>query len=730
VHPLLENLNPAQRQAVAHVEGPLLVLAGPGSGKTRVITHRIAYMVTEAGVPPWSIVAVTFTNKAAEEMQHRLRRMLEGQAPMTCTFHRFCARMLRQFGKAIDLDPHFSILDQDDRLSVVTKLVKEAKLDPTHFSPRKIDQRISQLKNDLVTAEEFAERPHDFFAGIVAEVYPKYQKRLTDMNAVDFDDLLFHMLRLLRDRSEVRRQLDRRFQFMLVDEYQDTNLAQFEIARMMKEECRNLCVTGDPDQSIYSWRGANPNNLFLFEEHFPDAVTVRLEENYRSTKNILAAADGLIRKNGRRKHKELHTENPEGPPVSVYCHATDDAEANFIAETIRQAVDEGDGTYHDFAVFLRQSSLWGRIETALRARHVPYQVVGGTSFFQRKEVKDVTAYARLACNPRDDSAFERIVNVPGRGVGETSLDRLRTAAQGRGLPLIEACREPGLLASAGVKGKQRAALADFAELHRKLAELAAGPPDEALRAILELTDYRSHVDGDDEEDVKERLDNIDGLLYDAEQFREQEPQATLRDFLELVGLVGAVDDRDGKADLVTVMTLHAAKGLEFDVVFMPAFEQGVLPHERSLSDGDIDEERRLAFVGITRAREQLYLSYTTCRSQYGRLNIPAPSQFLQELPAGVLQREDFVRPRRPRFDPYDVSQEVEYEEPAIQIRRKSSGPSSADRFSQGMLVEHPRYGRGRIVALEGIGPDRKATIQFPAVGEKRFVLEKAPLEPV
>jgi len=712
------------------VEGPLLVLAGPGSGKTRVITHRIAYLITEAGVPPWSVLAVTFTNKAAEEMQFRLRRMLDGPAPMTSTFHRFCARMLRQFGKAIDLDPHFSIIDQDDRLQVVTKLVKEAKLDPTHFSPRRIDQRISQLKNELVTPEEFLERPQDFFGGIVAEVYPKYQQRLTEMSAVDFDDLLCHMVRLLRDRPEVRQQLDRRFQFMLVDEYQDTNLAQFEIARMMKEEVRHLCVTGDPDQSIYSWRGANPNNIFLFEEHFPNAVTVRLEENYRSTKNILAAADGLIRKNARRKHKDLHTGNPEGAPVSVYCHATDDAEANFIAETIRQGVDEGSRSYHDFAVFLRVSSLWGRIETALRARHIPYQVVGGTSFFQRKEVKDVTAYARLACNPRDDSAFERIVNVPARGVGETSLERLRVAAQSRGLPLIDACRDPGLLASAGIKGKQRAALGEFAELHSKLAELAAGPPDQALRAILEYTDYRSHVDGDDEEDVRERLDNIDGLLYDAEQFLEQEPQATLRDFLELVGLVGVNDEGDGKADLVTVMTLHAAKGLEFPIVFMPAFEQGILPHERSLNEGDIDEERRLAFVGITRAREQLFLSYTTVRSQYGRLNIPTPSQFLEELPAGVLQREDFVRPTRPRFDPYDASQEVHYEEPAIQIRRKSSTPSSADRFSQGMLVEHPRYGRGRIVSLEGIGPERKATIQFPAVGQKRFVLEKAPLEPV
>jgi DNA helicase-2/ATP-dependent DNA helicase PcrA len=730
LHSLLDNLNPAQRQAVLHVEGPLLVLAGPGSGKTRVITHRIAHMIREGGVPPWSLVAVTFTNKAAEEMQFRLRKMLDGQAPLTCTFHRFCSRMLRQYGKAAGVDPHFSILDQDDRLAVVTRIVKESQLDPTHFSPRRIDQRISQLKNDLTTPEEFAERPHDFFGGIVADVYPKYQQRLTDMNAVDFDDLLFHMVRLLRDHPEIRASLDARFRFMLVDEYQDTNLAQFEIARMMKQDFRNLCVTGDPDQSIYSWRGANPNNVFLFEEHFPNAVTIRLEENYRSTKNILAAADGLIRRNRSRKHKELRTENDDGLPVSIFCHATDDAEANFIAEVVRQMVDEGSRSYHDFAVFLRQSSLWGRIETALRARHVPYQVIGGTSFFQRKEVKDVTAYARLACNPKDDSAFERIVNIPSRGVGETSLQKLREAARAKGVSLVEACSEPGLLASSGIKGKQRAALGQFAAMHAQFAELAAGRPDAALRAILEATDYRTFVDGDDEEEVKERLDNIDGLLYDAEQFVEQEPNATLRDFLELVGLVGAVDERDGKADVVTVMTLHAAKGLEFPVVFMPAFEQGVLPHERSINDGDIEEERRLAFVGITRAREQLYLSYATIRSQYGRVNVPAPSQFIEELPPSALQREDFVRPTRPRFDPYDHSQETTWDEPAIQVRRRSSGPSSADRFSQGMLVEHPRYGRGRIVSLDGIGPDRKATIQFPAVGEKRFVLEKAPLEVV
>ncbi|HVJ80179.1 MAG TPA: UvrD-helicase domain-containing protein, partial [Planctomycetia bacterium] len=629
---LLEGLNAAQRAAVTHVEGPLLVLAGPGSGKTRVVTRRVAYLMAEAGAGPDEILAVTFTNKAADEMSHRVRELVGGAAPQVSTFHRFCARLLRRYGAKVGLDADFTILDKDDRVAMIGRIMKDLDLDPIHFTPRRMEHRIGQLKNELVTAEQFSVGPRDVYDDLVAKVYVAFDARMREQNAADFDDLLGLVVKLLEENPETRARLDRQFRFTLVDEYQDTNLAQYRIARLLSTDVRNLCVTGDPDQSIYSWRGANPAIVSQFETDYPDRKIVRLEENYRSTALILAAADGLIRFNANRKHKDLVTSNPAGEPVTVYCHNSDDDEANFVAGAIREAVDSGERRFSDFAVFVRMTSLWGRLETALRGRHVPYRVVGGQSYFQRKEIKDALAYARLACNPRDDSAFERVANSPPRGIGDTTLAKLRKSAAAAGTSMAAAAADGAFLARAGIKGKPKAALAKFGAQLAEMRILAEHPPATALEAILDAVDFRDKLEGADEDDRQERLGNVEGMLHDAAAFGVERPDARLADFLEMVGLLGAGDERDDRDDRVTVMTLHAAKGLEFPVVFIIAFEHDVMPHERAVQEGSLEEERRLAFVGITRAREKLALSYVQKRFQRGANIYRSPSPFLGELP--------------------------------------------------------------------------------------------------
>lgn len=725
---LLKGLNEAQRQAVVHGEGPLLVLAGPGSGKTRVITHRIAHLIEAHGVLARQILAVTFTNKAAGEMRRRVAELVHGEAPWVSTFHSFCARLLRQYAPEVGLTPHFTILDQDDRPKLVARIMREMEIDVVHYPPNGVDRRISQLKNELTSPEEFSQKASDLFDRLVADVYPRYQTRLKEQNSVDFDELLMLVANLLRTNPQVRERLDERFRFVLVDEYQDTNLAQYAIARGLSISHPNLCVTGDPDQSIYSWRGANLSNILHFEEDFPGAVVARLEQNYRSTGHILAVADHLIRHNLRRKQKELVTDNPLGSKVTVYCHTDDASEANSAAETIRQAIDTARRRYRDFAVFVRMNSLTRPVEAAFRARGIPYQVIGGYSFFERKEIRDILAYARLLINPRDDAAFARIVNTPTRGIGASTLERLGNFARVRGLSMVEALGEADIVP--GVKGKQALALRDFSMLLREMAPVAAMSPAEAIEAIIDQTEYRKSLEDGDEEEQQERLANLADMVTGADNFSREYPEADLAEFLESVSLVSDSDLRDEESDLVTIMTLHAAKGLEFPVVFLIAFEHDILPHERSVNEGNEEEERRLAFVGITRAREELFISYVRRRTFQGRTVYPAASPFLAELPNESLERQDIIAGPSRQEEDYHESQETGYEEPEIQVSHRSSEPSTADRFHKGMMVEHPRYGQGMILQLDGMGDDRKATIQFPTVGAKRFVLSKAPLEPV
>lgn len=724
---LLQGLNEAQVQAVRFGEGPLLVLAGPGSGKTRVITHRVASLIEDRGVSPKEILAVTFTNKAAAEMRERIGRLVVGPPPIATTFHSFAARTLRRHAARIERTARFTILDQRDRLRLIGSLLTESGEDLDHFPPSSIEHRISQLKSDLVDLEEFESRRLDSFDEVVAKVFATYEERLKAQNSLDFDDLLARLARLLRDDEEARTRLGGMFRYVLVDEYQDTNLAQYAIARGLSSGSGNLCVTGDPDQSIYGWRGANLENILQFEHDFPGATVVRLERNYRSTGNILSAADGLIRHNFRRKAKDLVTDNPRGAPVRVYCFSDERSEAMGIADLIRQSVDEGRRRYRDFAVFLRMVSLSRPFEEIFRARHIPFQVIGGTAFYERKEIRDALAFARLALNPADDAAFERIVNVPPRGIGDVSVRKLSENARARGVSRLAALED--LDSICGIRGKPRAALETFGQAMKDAARAVELPPDEAIETILDLVGYRRAC-GDDEEGHA-RLAALQELVASAHAFREANPDAALADFLESVSLASDADQIDGASDKVKVMTLHSAKGLEFPVVFLAAFEHDVLPHERAVQAGHEEEERRLAFVGITRAREELSISYAATRFFQGRQLSRAPSRFLEELPATALDRRDVGASRAAALaaDPFGESQEPPDFEPVIQIRDRGSAPSPADLFRIGMVVRHHEYGPGTILQIDGVGPGRKATIHFATAGTRRFVLSKAALQP-
>lgn len=727
---LFDGLNEAQKEAVRVGQGPMLVLAGPGSGKTRVIVHRIAHLMEHFGVPDHRILAVTFTNKAADELKERLRALVGDRRPLACTFHSLCARILRQFAAEVGRTPKFTILDQRDRGKMLATLIKDAGEETGHFTPDAVERLIGKLKNDLISPVEFEPQASGIFEKTVATIYAAYMDRLAATNSVDFDDLLFLVADLLRREPSIRAELDRRFEYVLVDEYQDTNIAQYAIARALSLDAQNLCVTGDPDQSIYSWRGANVRNILDFESDFPGAKVIRLERNYRSVGNILGVADGLIRYNRHRKNKDLWTENPPGEPVVVRCYRDDREEAAGVAGQIRRAVDNADCNYRDIAVFVRTSGLTRGLETAFRDRRIPYRVIGGFSFFERKEVKDAVAYLRLAINPRDDAAFERVANVPPRGIGETSLNRLRDYAVAHRISMVEAARDVDKIVA--IRGKAKAGLRDIAQVISQMEAALALPLTEAVQRIVELSGSLKQFDEDDPED-RDRIDNIKGLVASAFDLEQVDPEANAIRFLETVSLSTDLDLYDQAADVVSIMTLHAAKGLEFPTVYMVAFEDKVLPHERSLRDNDIEEERRLAFVGITRARNRLELSYALRRNLFGFQNFATPSRFLAEIPDDFLDRQDRtalranLAPSRSVFD--DDNQESDYDEPAIQILTAASQPSTTDRFRKGMFVDHPVYGRGQILQLEGIAEGRKATIEFPSVGAKRFVLSKSPIEP-
>jgi len=759
--PLFDQLTDAQREAVAHVDGPLLILAGPGSGKTRVVTHRIAHLL-QLGTPATRILALTFTNKAAQEMKSRVELLAPGKPVWMSTFHRFCARMLREYASLVGLDPNFTIYDASDSHNALKHTIEDMEFDPGHFSLQQIAGGISWAKNNLIRPAEYEPRPGSVLGAIVHRVYPKYEAKLLQSSAVDFDDLLLHVAALLKDNPEVRGMLDARYRYIMVDEYQDTNLAQYAIVRALSIDVPNLAVTGDPDQSIYGWRGASLRNILEFEHDYPDVHVVRLEQNYRSTKRILRVADYLIAHNRRRKEKTLFTENDEGQPVRLRIYPTQQHEAEGIATRIASEILAGRRRPRDFAIFYRVNALSRAIETSLASHGIPYQMVRGVEFFQRKEIKDVIGYLTLLANPRDDEAFLRIINTPVRGIGRSTLERLRAYAATKRKPLLEAARESGLVAD--LPKKAAVSVARFVALYDRLSLLAAEPVEEILGHVLAESSYQETLERSDSEDDQERLANIEELLTAAREFDERTPgEGHLEEFLEDVCLVNETDTWDAVSDRVTLMTLHASKGLEFPVVFIAAMEEGLIPHERSREKPDqLEEERRLLFVGITRAEEELELSQASYREFRGQRKMTVPSQFLMQLPPeeieksqanwgpGVVRHYDEPVPDESHHQG-EAWEEPEWREPSPVSAPAAAAPTAAplavrlttaaelagdaasaspDIFHQGMVVRHPEYGLGKIIALGGSQGQRKATVAFATAGQRTFVLNKSPLKPV
>ncbi len=768
---ILAPLNEQQRMAVAQIEGPLLILAGPGSGKTRVITHRIANMIAE-GIPSQSIVALTFTNKAADEMRSRLKRLAPANHAWTGTFHRFCSRLLRQHASLIGLSPNFTIYDMGDSKKVIKQAIENAEVDTKHYSPDKLASQVSNVKNSGVTAAEFQPRPGHALDSIVARVYPEYQKLLRMANGVDFDDLLLHAVDLLRQSPELRESLDRGFEYMMVDEYQDTNVAQYQLIRLLNHTFQNLAVTGDPDQSIYGWRGANISNILEFEKDYPKVGVVRLEKNYRSTKAILRVADQLIANNVRRKKKELHTDNDEGAPVRLVMFPSPREEAIDIADSIALAIQRGQRKARDFAILYRANWLSRSLEHALRSVGVPYQIVNGHEFYQRKEIKDVIGYLHLLNNPQDNVAFERVINTPPRKLGKVTIGRLRRFAQNNNMSMLEAARncEQINVISKSPSGK----LTQFVAMYDRLAYLSTEEVETVIKAVLEETGYRDWLTDDGSEEGFERANNVDELVVAAQEFDSDHPEdGGLEAYLEQAALVSDTDVWESESDRVTLMTLHAAKGLEFPSIFIVGLEDGILPHERSSGDEDeIEEERRLLFVGITRAETELQLSRCVSRFRRGSFWPSIASRFLMELPRHEMQvfepatrdyDDEALADSIEDLDPwlhdglpsYDINDDSNLDDgdsgdvirerapaktatttaqptfprivTAAQLAAEQAALTSnirlhPERYEIGMDIEHPEYGVGRITDLSGEGQKRTATIEFEKLGKKRFRL--------
>ena len=709
---LLEDLTDPQREAVTHAEGPLLVLAGPGSGKTRVITHRAAYLartVTE----PRHVLAITFTNRAANEMAGRIHRLAVGPGITCSTFHAFCARLLRiHADRVAGIAANFSIFDEADQTAAMKDATDREGLSPENFPAGRILSRVSRAKNDMILPDAFEAQAGDWQDKTTARLYRAYEAVLAEQNALDFDDLLVRIARLLGEDAELRDQLQDRYRYVLVDEYQDTNRAQYLIARGLALDHENLCVTGDPDQSIYAWRGANLHNILEFEEDFPDAKVVRLERNYRSTPQILSAADAVIAHNRRRKKKTLWTSNEAGPAIRVAECEDAAAEAGFIASEVAQHVEAG-GRYGDAAVFYRVNALSRSIEGALRTHNIPYQVARGVAFYQRKEIKDVLAYLKVVANPQDRVALLRIINVPARGIGKSTVQRVLAHAEATGTTALEA-----IARAIEIDGVTRAGrhLRSFADLLGELAGIAErGLVQETIEWLVRHSGLSAMWSQADDENA---IENVSELISAAAEYDHQHADGTgsLTDWLQQVSLVSDIDAVDPELGAVTLMTLHAAKGLEFDRVFVAGVEDGLLPHRRSETEqADVEEERRLCFVGMTRTRQALTLTCARWRDRRGATRRTSRSVFLAELPADGV---DWITAGQE-----DITRGADDHEPAM--------PASAVDYLEwrrGQLVRHPDYGLGRVIWIRPTSTRTHAGVAFNTCGQKTLVLEYANLE--
>jgi len=708
----LEHLNPAQREAVLHTEGPLLVVAGAGSGKTRVLTHRVAHLITACGVRPYEILAITFTNKAAGEMRERLDHMLGDVASRAwiMTFHAACGRILRREAPRLGYRSNITIYDDADQVRVVKAVLEDLGRDPKRFSPRGVHAQISNAKNQLVTPDEYLARVSNFYDQTVAEVYQGYQKRLHASNAMDFDDMLMVTVQVFERFPEALERWRKAFRYVLVDEYQDTNHAQYRLLQLLAGEHRNLCAVGDPDQSIYAFRGADIRNIMEFEHDFGETRTIALEQNYRSTNSILGAANAVIEHNRERKPKRLFSELGEGVPVEVIEVEDEHAEARFVAARIAALVEEG-FSGREIACFYRTNAQSRVLEDVLVRQGVPYQVIGGPRFYERAEIKDVVAYLQVLVNPDDAVSLARIANRPRRGIGDTSLARLQTHADSQGLTLWEAFGRPE---EAGLGAAAVRAVSGLRNLLESLMALSQEQEvDEVVEAVLARSGYVEALEVERTIEAMGRVENLRELVGVAREHKQTADEPTLAGFLQGISLVSDQDTIRGESSLVTLMTLHNAKGLEFRAVFMIGMEEGIFPHSRSIEEQGVEEERRLAYVGMTRAMERLTLTHALARSLYGRRDYNAPSRFLDELPAEV-ERE---RLRPASWSAYGAPRES-------QIVPRGETPS----LQTGDSVRHGSLGEGVVLRLEAGGV---VTVRFAADGsERRLMLDYAPLEKI
>lgn len=729
---LLDSLNPAQKKAVLETEGPLLVFAGAGSGKTRVLTYRIAYLIQEKGVSPSHIFAVTFTNKAAEEMRERVEHLLgrSARGVWISTFHSACARILRHHIDRLGYQKNFVIYDEEDQQRHLKNVMKELGLNFKMFHPKAMQSAIEQLKNEGISPQQFQPSYYNIFQKRLAQVYERYQEDLKRNNGVDFGDLLLLTTLLFKKFPEILRFYQDLCRYVMVDEFQDTNLIQYQLIRQLVKTHENICVVGDDDQSIYRWRGAEVGNILNFEKDFPGTKVITLEQNYRSTKNILYAANSMVRRNRFRKDKVLWTENPEGERITFFVAKDEKEEAEFVIQKIKEylSTHPSDPPYRDVAVFYRINAQSRALEEGFVKHHIPYTIVGGLKFYERREIKDVLAYLRWVSNPSDSLSLRRIVNVPPRGIGEKTLEKIELYSKEKGLSLYEGMKaslvEPWLTPFA----KERI-VAFLRLLEEFLKEAQTAPLSQLTMSILSQTKYLEHLKEEGTEESLSRLENIDELLSVMMEFERGEERGSLQSFLDQVSLMTEVDLYENKENRVSLMTLHCAKGLEFPVVFMVGMEEGLLPHYRRGEEiEDLEEERRLCYVGMTRAKRKLYLSRAERRSTFGVGRVNLPSRFLDELPLEVIQFEEREREEERDQERVWIERIKEKEIEEILGEGISWHPDGFYPLKMGMRVRHPKFGEGRVRSVEGTDEEQKATIVFPSVGPKRLKVRYANLE--
>lgn len=719
---LLSSLNDVQREAVQHTEGPLLILSGAGSGKTRVITHRIAYLLEHHDVSPYRILAVTFTNKAAREMKDRLDMLVEGSVSRdlwVATFHSTCARILRRDIEKLGTNTasenvsrsrdraytrDFTIFDTGEQTTLVKDVLRQLNYSDKQYNPRAILSHISRAKNESISPETYQNTADGYFERVVAEVYALYQEALRMNNSLDFDDLLLFTVELLNENLEVRQFYQNKFEYILVDEYQDTNRCQYELVNLLTGTKQNICVVGDDDQSIYAFRGADIRNILDFEQDYPNTRVLRLEQNYRSTQNILDAAWGVVHNNRARKAKKLWTENDLGELVTCYEAMDENDEAGYVGTQIEDWHAEG-VDYKDFAVFYRTNAQSRIFEEAFRAANIPYQIVGGVGFYDRMEIKDLLAYLRVVCNPNDSMSVRRIINVPSRGIGATTLDRLMNFAAQEGIPLFEAVQRVDEITTInrGIQAKVQRFTKIFDNFDASML------PADALDYVLKVTGYLKNLEAQRTIEAQNRVENIEELINAVIEYEQNTSEPTLSDYLENVALTADIDAMEtDTTDMVTLMTLHSAKGLEFPFVFIVGMEEGYLPHQRSLdTQAELEEERRLCYVGITRAMEQLYLTHAESRRTFRETEYRVQSRFISEIPEHLIKHVDRYRsPFRQSGRLYEIVSE-----------------DTVD-YYVGQVVHHPQFGRGKITKINGAG---QVTVRFSRAGTKQLAAAFTPL---